>query len=53
MIIQGRGDADHRVSSFQLQYTTDGFKWLSYKNGIKLSGAVDRNTKVVHKLEPF
>ena len=53
VIIQGRGDYDARVSSFTLQYTRDGQKWESYKNGAKFSGAIDRNTKVIHKLEPF
>lgn len=53
MIIQGRSDFDHKVTSFKLSYTLDGFKWQDYENGKAFSGAIDRTTKVRHNLEPF
>ena len=53
VIIQGRSDLTHWVTSFELSYTLDGKNWMEYENQKKFSGSTDGTTKVKHKLTPF
>jgi hypothetical protein len=50
---QGRGDFDYYPTSIKISYTVDGVNWVFYKQGLILPANSDRNTIVVHILEPF
>lgn len=53
LIIQGRGDMNHWVTVFHIEYTTDGINWVRYNHGATFKGNTDRNTQVHYDLVPF
>ena len=46
IIIQGRGDIDHWVTSFKIGYTLNGCIWENVEEGKAFDGNNDRNSKV-------
>ena len=48
IITQGRGDADHWVTGYTIQYSDDGMNWTHYNYGTTIEGNSDRNTKKMH-----
>lgn len=53
VILQGRGDANHQMTKFKIQYTLDGNQWMEYENGKCLKGPPERNGKIRYNLKPF
>ena len=53
MVISGRYDYDNWISSYRLNYSLDGFNWISYKNSQIFIGNTDYIEPVEQIFEPF
>ena len=47
---QGRNFADNWITSYKIQYSTDGITFTDYNGGQVFTGNTDRNTVVRHNL---
>ena len=53
MIISGRYDYGHWISSYRVNYSSDGINWLSYKNSQIFTGNSEYKEPVQQVFEPF
>ena len=53
LIISGRSNLNHWISSFKLEYSLDGSNWLPYKNSQVFVGNTESKEPVELILEPF